>query len=164
MVVVVTGANGQLGQAIQSIADQYPSIDFVFCSSSELDITSTVSCEAAFTKYKPDFCINTAAYTAVDKAESETEKAYLVNVIGPKNLAEICKQNNTVLLHVSTDFVLTVCYLQPKQKAIKKQTRQTLKAYTVKQNLKENKRYKQFGTNILSLGHLGCIHNLALIL
>lgn len=105
MVVVVTGANGQLGQAIQSIADQYPSIDFVFCSSSELDITSTVSCEAAFTKYKPDFCINTAAYTAVDKAESEAEKAYLVNVIGPKNLAEICKQNNTVLLHVSTDFV-----------------------------------------------------------
>lgn len=105
MVVLVTGANGQLGQAIQSIADQYPSIDFVFCSSSELDITSSVSCEAAFTKYKPDFCINTAAYTAVDKAETDVEKARLVNVIGAKNLAESCKQNNTVLLHISTDFV-----------------------------------------------------------
>ncbi|WMW77874.1 dTDP-4-dehydrorhamnose reductase [Flavobacterium sp. 20NA77.7] len=105
MVVIVTGANGQLGQAIQSIADQYPSIDFVFCSSSELDITSSVSCEAAFTKYKPDFCINTAAYTAVDKAETDVEKARLVNVIGAKNLAESCKQNNTVLLHISTDFV-----------------------------------------------------------
>jgi dTDP-4-dehydrorhamnose reductase len=105
MVVLVTGANGQLGQAIQSIADQYPSIDFVFCSSSELDITSAVSCEAAFTKYKPDFCINTAAYTAVDKAETDVEKARLVNVSGAKNLAESCKQNNTVLLHISTDFV-----------------------------------------------------------
>lgn len=105
MVVLVTGANGQLGQAIQSIADQYPSIDFVFCSSSELDITSAVSCEAAFTKFKPDFCINTAAYTAVDKAETDVEKARLVNVIGAKNLAESCKQNNTILLHISTDFV-----------------------------------------------------------
>ena len=105
MVVLVTGANGQLGQAIQSIADQYPSIDFVFCSSSELDITSSVSCEAAFTKYKPDFCINTAAYTAVDKAETDVEKARLINVIGAKNLAESCIQNNTVLLHISTDFV-----------------------------------------------------------
>lgn len=105
MVVLVTGANGQLGQAIQSIADQYSSIDFVFCSSSELDITSAVSCEAAFTKFKPDFCINTAAYTAVDKAETDVEKARLVNVIGAKNLAESCKQNNTILLHISTDFV-----------------------------------------------------------
>jgi dTDP-4-dehydrorhamnose reductase len=77
----------------------------VFCSSSELDITSAVSCEAAFTKFKPDFCINTAAYTAVDKAETDVEKARLVNVIGAKNLAESCKQNNTILLHISTDFV-----------------------------------------------------------
>lgn len=105
MVVLVTGANGQLGQALQSIAGNYPSIDFVFCSSSELDITSSVSCEDAFTKYKPDFCINTAAYTAVDKAETDVEKARLVNVIGAKNLAKSCKQSKTVLLHISTDFV-----------------------------------------------------------
>lgn len=105
MVVLVTGANGQLGQALQSIAGDYPSIDFVFCSSSELDITSAVSCEAAFTKYEPDFCINTAAYTAVDKAETDVEKARLVNCIGAKNLAESCKQSKTVLLHISTDFV-----------------------------------------------------------
>lgn len=113
MVVLVTGANGQLGQAIQSIADQYSSIDFVFCSSSELDITSAVSCEAAFTKFKPDFCINTAAYTAVDKAETDVEKARLVNVSGAKNLAESCKQNNTVLLHISTDFVFDGLANQP---------------------------------------------------
>lgn len=105
MVVVVTGANGQLGQALQSIAENYPSIDFVFCSSSELDITSVNSCAQLFAKYKPAFCINAAAYTAVDKAENETEITHLVNVIGPKNLAEVSKEYNTILIHISTDFV-----------------------------------------------------------
>jgi dTDP-4-dehydrorhamnose reductase len=75
MVVLVTGANGQLGQAIQSISGKYPEIDFVFCSSSELDITNLENCQIAFEKYQPHFCINAAAYTAVDKAESETKKA-----------------------------------------------------------------------------------------
>jgi dTDP-4-dehydrorhamnose reductase len=105
MVVLVTGANGQLGQAIQFISNKYNDIDFVFCSSSDLDITNKDSCEAAFLKYKPNYCINTAAYTAVDKAESEPEKAKLINVIGAKNLAEVCKEYDTILLHVSTDFV-----------------------------------------------------------
>lgn len=105
MVVLVTGANGQLGQAIQSIGEKYPSIDFVFCTSSNLDITSLVQCENVFQKYQPQFCINTAAYTAVDKAESEPEKANLVNVIGAKNLAQVCKNQKTTLIHISTDFV-----------------------------------------------------------
>lgn len=105
MVVLVTGANGQLGQAIQSIVGNYPSIDFVFCSSSELNITDKSNCETVFVKYKPNFCINAAAYTAVDKAESEPEKAFAINVTGAQNLAEVCKIHDTVLLHVSTDFV-----------------------------------------------------------
>lgn len=105
MVVLVTGANGQLGQAIQSIVEHYPSIDFVFCSSSELDITNTANCEAIFHNYQPHFCINTAAYTAVDKAESETSEAFNVNSNGAENLAIVCKKYNSVLLHVSTDFV-----------------------------------------------------------
>lgn len=105
MVVLVTGANGQLGQAIQSISDKHPKIDFKFCTSSDLDITSKENCQLVFTKYKPDYCINAAAYTAVDKAESEPEKAHLINVIGAKNLAEVCKEFSTILLHVSTDFV-----------------------------------------------------------
>lgn len=105
MVVLVTGANGQLGQAIQSIEGKYSSIDFVFCTSSELNITDKTNCEAVFEKYKPNFCINAAAYTAVDKAESETEKAIAINVIGAQNIAEVCKIHDTVLLHVSTDFV-----------------------------------------------------------
>jgi dTDP-4-dehydrorhamnose reductase len=105
MVVLVTGANGQLGQAIKFISENYPQINFIFCSSSVLNITNKENCEQIFLKYKPNFCINAAAYTAVDKAESEPEKAFLINVIGAKNIAEVCKEYNTVLLHVSTDFV-----------------------------------------------------------
>ena len=105
MVVLVTGANGQLGQSIQFIAGNYPDIQFIFCSSSDLDITNKDNCEKVFSQSKPDFCINAAAYTAVDKAETETEKAHFINVIGAKNLAEVCKYFGTTLLHISTDFV-----------------------------------------------------------
>ena len=113
MVVLVTGANGQLGQAIQSIVGNYPSIDFVFCSSVELNITDKSNCEAVFEKYIPQFCINAAAYTAVDKAESEPEKAFVINVTGAQNLAEVCKTHDTILLHVSTDFVFDGLATQP---------------------------------------------------
>jgi dTDP-4-dehydrorhamnose reductase len=105
MVVLVTGTNGQLGQAIQFIAKNHSEIQFVFCSSSELDISNEQNCKTIFSKYQPNYCINAAAYTAVDKAETESEKAHAINVIGAKNLAEVCKANNTVLLHISTDFV-----------------------------------------------------------
>ena len=105
MVVLVTGANGQLGQSLQFIAPNYPDIHFVFCSSTDLDISNVENCQAVFSKIKPNYCINAAAYTAVDKAESEAEKAHLINVIGAKNLAAVCKEYSTVLLHISTDFV-----------------------------------------------------------
>lgn len=105
MVVLVTGAGGQLGQSLQFISEKYAAINFVFCNSSELDITNLANCKAVFEKHQPNFCINAAAYTAVDKAESEPEKAFAINVTGAKNMAEVCKQHNTVLLHVSTDFV-----------------------------------------------------------
>ena len=105
MVVLVTGSNGQLGQSLQFIASQHPLIEFVFCTSSDLDITSLENCQIVFNTFKPDFCINTAAYTAVDKAESESEKALAMNVEGARNLAKTCKMYSTILLHISTDFV-----------------------------------------------------------
>ena len=105
MVVLVTGANGQLGQAIQSISKNYKEIDFVFCSSSELDITNLENCQAVFGEFQPQFCINAAAYTAVDKAESEPAKAFDINANGAENLAITCKKFNTILIHISTDFV-----------------------------------------------------------
>jgi dTDP-4-dehydrorhamnose reductase len=105
MVVLVTGSSGQLGQSLQFIAPNYPQIDFVFCDSKTLEITNFENCETIFSKYKPDFCINAAAYTAVDKAENEPEKAFAINVTGAKNLAEVSKKFDTILLHISTDFV-----------------------------------------------------------
>ena len=114
MVVLVTGAKGQLGQAIQSIVENYPSINFVLCSSAELDITNITNCEAVFQKHQPDFCINTAAYTAVDKAESEPQKAFDINANGPENLAIVSKKHNTILLHISTDFVFDAYFSEGK--------------------------------------------------
>ena len=105
MVVLVTGANGQLGQAIQSISGNYPEIDFMFCSSSELDITNLENCQVVFDEFQPQFCINAVAYTAVDKAESEPAKAFDINANGAENLAITCKKFNTILIHISTDFV-----------------------------------------------------------
>ena len=105
MVVVVTGASGQLGQALQAIAPQHSTLQFHFVNSAEADITNKENLEQVFNRLKPDFCINAAAYTAVDKAESEPEKAHLINVTGAKNLAEVCKEYNATLIHISTDFV-----------------------------------------------------------
>jgi dTDP-4-dehydrorhamnose reductase len=113
MVVLVTGSGGQLGQSIQFIAENFPQIQFVFCSSSDLDITNLENCEQVFTESKPDFCINAAAYTAVDKAESEPEKAHSINVIGSLNLAEVCKKFKTTLVHISTDFVFDGSKMEP---------------------------------------------------
>ena len=105
MVILVTGASGQLGQAIRFIASNYRECKFIFASSQDLDITNQDRVNHFFDTNKIDFCINTAAYTAVDKAESEIEKAESINFFGPKNLAIACKNNNAKLIHISTDFV-----------------------------------------------------------
>ncbi len=105
MVVAVTGASGQLGQALRNLAGKHDSFNWHFADSSQADITSAQSLEQFFTAVKPDFCINAAAYTAVDKAESEPEKAFEINVKGAQNLAEACLAHNVKLIHISTDFV-----------------------------------------------------------
>ena len=104
MVVIVLGAAGQLGQAIQSISSNN-AIEFNFFDSHQLDITNSEKVNAVFERLKPDFCINAAAYTAVDKAEIEVEKADLVNRIAVKNVISACLKQDTTLLHISTDFV-----------------------------------------------------------
>ena len=105
MVIVVTGAAGQLGQSLQHVAHKFTDIEWVFCDSATLDITDASSIQELFLQKKPNYCINAAAYTAVDKAESESEKAYLINATGPENLAKICAEFGTTLIHISTDFV-----------------------------------------------------------
>lgn len=105
MVILVTGASGQLGQSIQFIASNYSDCQFIFASSTDLDITNQERVNHFFDTNTIDFCINTAAYTAVDKAESEIDKAESINVVGPRNLAIACQKNQVKLLHISTDFV-----------------------------------------------------------
>ncbi|MGH1384879.1 dTDP-4-dehydrorhamnose reductase [Kordia sp.] len=103
--VLVTGANGQLGQCLQKIQHQYTEINFHFKSSKELDITDTKSVQDYFSNHAIDYCVNCAAYTNVELAESEEDKAYLVNAEAAKNLAKACAENNVTLLHISTDYV-----------------------------------------------------------
>lgn len=103
--VLITGGKGQLGQCLQSISNDFKTLDFVFLGSSDLDISKKKEVENYFSKNHFDYCINCAAYTAVDKAEEELELAKKVNVTGAKNLAIACKKNNSILIHISTDFI-----------------------------------------------------------
>ena len=105
MVVLVTGGHGQLGQALQHIAPEFTGVDFLFTDFAEVNILDKAGLNSYFAAKKPDFCINAAAYTAVDKAESESEKSFEINVTGAKNLAETCEKYGTTLVHISTDFV-----------------------------------------------------------
>lgn len=105
MVVLVTGAFGQLGLALQLVAINYNTIHFYFADSNEADIIDKERLIKLYNKLKPDFCINAAAYTAVDKAETDQEKAHAINVEGVKNIVEVCNRFNTTLIHISTDFV-----------------------------------------------------------
>lgn len=102
--ILVTGANGQLGQCLKVLA-QSSEHSFTFLNSKELDVTNPNQITSVFKTQSYDFCINCAAYTAVDKAESEVNQAQGINAQGAKNLAEACKTFNTVLIHISTDFV-----------------------------------------------------------
>lgn len=104
--IVVTGGNGQLGQSIQSIEDKFGNgNNFIYLTAAELDITDASHIDAAITTYNPDYIINCAAHTAVDKAESEKEVAYAINAEGPGYLASKAKANGIILIHISTDFV-----------------------------------------------------------
>ena len=103
--ILVTGANGQLGQCLQKISSQFEEFEFIFTDSEILDITNKEEVNDFFWQNAPDFCINAAAYTAVDLAETEVEKAFLVNADGTENLAEVCAENNAQFIHVSTDYV-----------------------------------------------------------
>ncbi len=100
---VIAIGTGQLGWELAQTVPQ--GIEFVGLSRSELDITSPEQVAACIVSAKPDAVINAAAYTAVDRAESEKEQANLVNCQGPKGLAEQCAQAGAYFLHVSTDFV-----------------------------------------------------------
>ncbi|WP_304343484.1 dTDP-4-dehydrorhamnose reductase [Chryseobacterium koreense] len=104
--ILVIGGNGQLGNCFRKIAPEFEDrYEFNFTDSQTLDITDSGNVSDFFYDYQPDFCINASAYTAVDLAESEAEKAFAVNADGVANLAEACEENNCILIHISTDYV-----------------------------------------------------------
>lgn len=103
--VLILGASGQLGKCIEDASNNANNIDWIFTNSDEVDLTSSFELQQCFNSKRIDYCINCAAYTNVEKAESEKEKAFLINAEAVKFLAEICKRNNTVLIHFSTDYV-----------------------------------------------------------
>lgn len=103
--VLITGANGQLGQCIKNQSKNTSNIELIYASSKELDITNKEQVAEYFNKNTFDFCINCAAYTNVEQAEKEAKLAMLVNGIGVKQLSEECKKHNVTLTHISTDYV-----------------------------------------------------------
>lgn len=105
--VVVTGANGQLAQCLKDVAqtldaNQY---EFTFVSRDELDISKSDKIAAYFNTKEIDCVVNCAAYTAVDLAEKEVDKAYQVNAEAVGNLAKKCAEKNSEFIHISTDYV-----------------------------------------------------------
>ena len=103
--ILVTGSKGQLGNEIQKLATSYPFCKFIFTDVEELDITDNEQIDNFFNKNKIDFIINCAAYTAVDKAETDRELADLINITAVKYLAKISKKFKTILIHISTDYI-----------------------------------------------------------
>lgn len=107
--IAVLGANGQLGQTLQQQSHKWadPSLNFRFFSAQELDITQTAALQKKLFSKESDFdyIVNCAAYTAVDLAETEREKARKVNATAVTEIARLCQKNGSTLIHISTDFV-----------------------------------------------------------
>jgi dTDP-4-dehydrorhamnose reductase len=105
MKVLITGSNGQLGLSIKNQTGSFPSFQFIYTDVDELDITSVESLKIFFKKNKVDALINCAGYTAVDKAEAERDKAFLINAQAVKNLASLSNEFGYFLVHISTDYI-----------------------------------------------------------
>ncbi|MFV0211194.1 dTDP-4-dehydrorhamnose reductase [Empedobacter falsenii] len=112
--ILVTGANGQLGQSILEQSKNYKEIECFFVTRNELDITNEELVKHYFDDKSFDFVVNCAAYTAVDKAEDEQESAYLVNAKATEFLAKITNEKKIPFIHVSTDYVFDGTASQPR--------------------------------------------------
>lgn len=105
MKILVTGSTGQLGSELRDIAQQYPQFNFVFHNRSTMPLDQLEVLKEVLDKEKPDYIINAAAYTAVDKAESDVEQADLANHLAVEVLGQWAMENNAKLIHISTDYV-----------------------------------------------------------
>lgn len=103
--VLVTGANGQLGWELAQASKLFPQFEFVFVDRNSMDLSNPDELEGIVSLFSPDAIINTAAYTAVDKAETETAIAHTINAEAVASLALIAKQKNIPFITYSTDYV-----------------------------------------------------------
>jgi len=103
--ILITGANGQLGSEIKKIAGHFPDFEFFFTDVAELNITDAKAVDAFLSEKKPEYLVNCAAYTAVDKAEADEEKARLLNATAISILAAETTKINCRIIHISTDYV-----------------------------------------------------------
>lgn len=102
MKILITGANGMLAKAVRNeLKDE----ELILTDVADLDITDIDAVRKFVNEVQPEYIINCAAYTAVDKAEEQLELARKVNALGPKNLAIVANEENTTLIHISTDYV-----------------------------------------------------------
>ena len=103
--ILITGANGQLGSEFKALSTSFAQYNFLFTDKEDLPIDDIAAIKNFFEQHNISHCINCAAYTAVDKAESEKEIAYLINATAAGNLAVVCKMYNAAFIHISTDYV-----------------------------------------------------------
>ncbi|MBE0664151.1 MAG: dTDP-4-dehydrorhamnose reductase [Bacteroidales bacterium] len=111
--ILVTGSNGQLGNELRNLSIHYPNFNMIFTDLPELDITERIACESFIKKHNIDFLINCAAYTAVDKAESEPELAFKLNKEAPAILTELAAKHHFTLVHFSTDYIFDGQHFEP---------------------------------------------------
>ena len=111
--ILVTGANGQLGWEFGQLAKSYPAFKFVLVDRSQLDLSFPETFEKIIHSIAPDCIINTAAYTAVDKSETEKELAFTVNATAVQELARICKRLAIPFITYSTDYVFNGEAVEP---------------------------------------------------
>lgn len=103
--ILVTGAEGQLGQCFKTVAKEFPTLNLLFVSKNALDITKTESLERVYSQHPFEGIINCAAYSKVDQAEIEIEKAHQINHYGIQNLVALAEQKDLFIIHFSTDFI-----------------------------------------------------------
>jgi len=114
--VLVTGVNGQLGYDVVKRLNELE-IEVIGASRNEFDIADKEQTQNYILKSKPDVIVHCAAYTAVDKAEDEKEKCYVVNVEGTRNIAEACKKLDAKMVYISTDYVFDGQGIEPQSES-----------------------------------------------